>query len=151
MLVARLTASLALGVLVSACGRTAVEPSRTINEIEPVLFVAFGDASANGQFSGTVIGHPLVGDSTAVGGATIVLYAIPVVSGTQGAPPNQQPDSIGTVTAGADGEFELAKIPAGLYALRVIPPTSSSYAATDLWELVSDGKSSVTGRVGVYP
>jgi hypothetical protein len=151
MFVARVTAYLSLGALLSACGSGVVEPNHLIQVVTPILGIAWNDASANGQFTGTVMGHPLIGDSAVVGGATVIVYIIKVASGAQDTLPNQQPDSIGTITAGSDGRFALAKISGGLYALRAIPPASSPYAETDLWEFVSDGKSSMIGDVGMYP
>jgi len=125
--------------------------STTVKEQPPTLVLATNNAAAQGGFTGTVIGHPASGDSVHVGGATVKVYSLQLAPGEQDTVANQNLDSIGTITTSSDGTFALAAIPAGEYALSVIPPSSSPFRETDRWTLVSDGRTTQVGFVGVYP
>jgi hypothetical protein len=140
---------IALSLMASACSNDAVAPHSTILELPPVLLVAINNPAANGQFAGTVIGHPIAGDSAPVANAVVDVYMLQ--TGAQDTLRNEQPDSLGTITTASNGTFQLADIPAGLYALKVIPPASSGFRETDLWYFVSDGRASQNGDIGAYP
>jgi hypothetical protein len=123
----------------------------TIEVQPPSLLIAPNNAAAQGGFTGTVIGHPASGDSVQVSGATVTVYSLQLASGGQDTVANQKPDSIGTLTTGSDGRFSLIAIPAGQYAISVIPPSTSPFREADRWTFVSDGHTTQVGFVGVYP
>jgi len=144
-------ALLATMVLAIACSST-VSPAHTTST-RSTLAIAANNASAHGAFAGRIMGHPASGDSTPVGGATINVYVYQTAPGTQDTLPNQtKPDSIGTLTSASDGTFQLTNIPSGAYALNVIPSASSGFGARNApFQFVSDGQTTATGDIGVYP
>jgi hypothetical protein len=139
--------------LALACSNQTTAPHNTTPVVHSSLAIAAGVAGAGGALSGTIIGHPATGDSVQVSGATIIVYSLKTVPGSQtDTLPNQTPDSVGAITSASDGTFSVTSIPSGLYELAVVPPSSSGFARRSApWQFVSDGQSVQVGFVDVYP
>ncbi|HVZ49325.1 MAG TPA: hypothetical protein VG916_11115 [Gemmatimonadaceae bacterium] len=91
-----------------------------------------------GSFHGVVLGHGTGTDTlnTAPRMAGSVITAYPLL-GYDGDTPRVG-DSVGTVTAGADGTFQFPTIAGGTYVVTVVPPTGSGYRGIYITATISN-------------